>query len=220
MNIFQKKLIPNYLTIFRIILIPLVVTFMLLTGSHCKGDKTLYHFKLWDGVYYINLYWFIGGVLFVIASFTDFLDGFLARKYKWVSDWGKIWDPLADKILVNTVLVLMGSQFKGCGQTIIFIPIIKIIRDILVDGYRMSASSKGIVVAANIYGKLKTIVQMMGIIVIFFVFNETPNVGWARNKMYYIVQNMLLYISTILSIVSGIIYIVRINKQKKNAKKL
>jgi len=221
MKFFQKKLIPNYLTIFRILMIPLIIFFMLYNSPHGIADNpTLYHFTITLGneyiVYNINLYWFLAGVCFAIASSTDFLDGYLARKYKWVSDWGKIWDPLADKILINSILILMGSEFKGCGQTIIFIPIIMITRDIITDGYKMSAASKGIVVPANIFGKAKTMVQMLAILVIFFVFNSSGNVGWSRGIQYYAIQNLLLFVATVLSIISGIIYIAQISKKTKN----
>jgi len=221
MNIFQKKLIPNYLTIFRILMIPLIIFFMLYNSPHGVDDNpVLYHFVITIGndreVYNIKLYWFLAGVCFAIASGTDFLDGYLARKYKWVSDWGKIWDPLADKILVNSVLILMGSEFKGCGQTIIFVPIIMIVRDIITDGYKMSAASKGIVVPANIFGKAKTMTQMIAMLVIFFVFCNTSNPGWNRGVQYYAIQNLLLFVATALSIISGIIYIVQITKKTKN----
>jgi len=216
-NIFQKKYIPNYLTFFRVALIPLIIFFMLYNAPHGVDDNPIiYQFTFWNHHYIIKLYWFLAGILFVIACLTDQLDGFLARKYNWVSDIGKIWDPLADKLLVNSVLILMGSNFKGCGQTWILIPIIMIMRDIIVDGYRMMASKNKIVVPANIFGKAKTMVQMIAMVLIFFVFNATPNAGWARNMPYYVCQNMLLYVATVLSIVSGVIYIVKISKQLKH----
>jgi len=91
-----------------------------------------------------------------------------------------------------------------------------IVRDIITDGYKMSAASKGIVVPANIFGKAKTMAQMIAMVVIFFAFCNSGSAGWNRGVQYYAIQNLLLFVATALSIISGIIYIVQITKKTKN----
>ena len=111
-------------------------------------------------------------ILFIVASITDLLDGNIARKRNLVTNFGKFMDPLADKFLVNSSLILLAVYKSNLLPAIIVILMIG--RDLAVDGMRFIASSKGEVIAANIYGKLKTVVQMVVIPVIFlngFPFN-------------------------------------------------
>jgi CDP-diacylglycerol--glycerol-3-phosphate 3-phosphatidyltransferase len=92
-------------------------------------------------------------------------------------------------------------------------------RDIIIDGYRINAAKKNIIIPANIWGKLKTLSQMLGIIVLFFLFNSTPNVGWNKSICYYTFQNFLLYVALVLSMTSGIIYVKKINKMNHGKRK-
>ena len=143
--------IPNMLTIFRIILIiPIIILFLIDTNF-----KTCYSLQIDGNTINIDLKYIIIALLFIIASISDFFDGYLSRKYHWQSNFGKFWDPLADKILVNVTFVLLAIvNFTHIGFVLVFI-----IRDIIVDGIRMYSSSKNIVLAADKFGKLKTFFQ-------------------------------------------------------------
>lgn len=112
----------------------------------------------------VELTYIIAGIIFIIASLTDFLDGYLARKYNLVTDLGKMLDAIADKVLVNPILVIL-----ACNNFIpAIIPVIYITRDIIVDAIKMQAASKGRVVAAIKSGKLKTACMMIGLVLVFF----------------------------------------------------
>lgn len=193
-----KENIPNYLTIARIAIVPIIVVLLLVSSSN------LYTLKLWNS-YQINVSvcTFVAAILFVLASLTDAIDGYLARKYNWISDFGKFWDPLADKILVNTVLFCLAAPQQNLVP--IWVPIIILIRDIIIDGVRLTACTKNIVLAANIYGKIKTITLLVGLIFLLFFGGSLINVG---GLYYWLIQNLLMYIATILSIISGIIYVI------------
>jgi len=224
-KVFCKQNIPNMLVILRMVLAIAVVTLILLDGYCCPGNKIIYTIKdifLKDskGINKdycdITLYMLLAGILFVLASITDWLDGKLARKYNWVSDFGKFWDPIADKVLVNSTLI----AFAWCDLIPVVIPIIMIARDVLVDADRMIAAKQNIVVAANIYGKMKTVLQMIAIIFIFFLFSRHDFTTHAL--MYWLVQNLLMYVATLMSVFSGVIYFKQISKAKKekaNARK-
>ncbi|MDE6289452.1 MAG: CDP-diacylglycerol--glycerol-3-phosphate 3-phosphatidyltransferase [Ureaplasma sp.] len=199
------KNIPNILTISRIVLVPIIICFMLVEF----GDS-IYTIKFSNVEIKLGLNLFLAALLFLISSFTDFLDGYIARKYKCVSDFGKFWDPIADKILVNSTLFCLA--FKEYIP--FWIPIIILIRDIIIDGIRINAIKKQIVIPANIWGKLKTIFQMIAIIIVFFFgvqFNSSLNNWW-----YWFVQNVLNYIAMILSIASLIIYWLQYSKKVKD----
>lgn len=220
-KIFCKENIPNILVVFRMILTIAIVT-LLICDHYMKGfefNKSLYtiHTPKWWGhniyVSNVTLLFLISGCIFVLASFTDWLDGFLARKYHWVSDFGKVWDPIADKVLINSVLIC----FAWRGFCVILIPVIMIARDVAVDAQKALAAKKKIVVAANFWGKLKTILQMVGIILIFFVFAN--NGSDITDPFYWSIQQLMLYLATVMSVVSGIIYFKNINKAIKHASK-
>lgn len=220
-KIFCKQNIPNMLVVLRMILAPIVVTLILL-DSYAVPNMTVYTIKdiflkvsdAKGGWYHpdycsIKLFILLAGILFVIACITDWLDGKLARKYNWVSDFGKFWDPIADKVLVNSVMI----AFAWHGFIPVPVPIIMIARDVLVDADRMIAAKDNIVVAANIYGKLKTVLQMVGLIFIFFLCCRSDFTS--HLLMYWLVQNLLIYAATIMSVMSGIIYFKEISKAKK-----
>lgn len=230
-SVMRKENIPNMLIIFRIILAVAIVVLMLIPFDRYYeiiGEKTywgdpIYTFKsvlhTESDLTYTNVYLneIIAGGLFVLACFTDWLDGLIARKKGWVSNFGKVWDPIADKILINSVLVC----FAYWKMIPAFIPIIMIARDVAVDATKAMASSKGYVVPANWCGKLKTIVQMLAIVVIFFFFNANYNVvnlesiGQDDRAVWWGIQNLLMYVAAFLSLLSGIIYFIDINKNKK-----
>lgn len=137
----------------------------------------------------------VSGIIFIIASITDFIDGYLARKNNQVTDTGKMLDAIADKVLVNSVLIIFAAQ----GFINIFIPVIIVIRDIVVDAIKMEAASKGRVVAAIKSGKIKTASLMIGLVLTFFY--NLPFEIWNIR-----VSDFMLYFATIMSILSAIEY--------------
>lgn len=131
--------LPNKLTILRIIMIPFFVLFMLLDGGLNPAYRC------------------IAAVIFIVASFTDLLDGKIARKYNLVTNFGKFMDPLADKLLVCSGLIC----FVGLGQLPAWFVIIIISREFIISGFRLVASDNGVVIAASYWGKFKTVSQMV-----------------------------------------------------------
>lgn len=204
-KLFKINNIPNILTVFRILFIPLILVFLAI-----NSNIIIYSFKIIDINYRIDLYDLIAGIFFILASITDALDGYLARKFNWISDFGKIWDPIADKVLTTSVFILLASQ----NVTLWYLIVIMVTRDTIVDAYRLTVAKKNIVVAANIFGKLKTVFQMVCLLVLLIVFNNPINVYKYDNLwQYYAIQNILVFISTLLSIISGIIYVIQINNK-------
>ena len=144
--------LPNKLTVFRMILVPifLIVAYVGIPGTLLGISNT---------------YWVLN-IIFIIASLTDKLDGSIARKYNLVTDFGKFLDPIADKILVLSALVML-VEF---GKIPAWIPIIVLSREFLVSGYRfVAAQNSGKVISANIWGKVKTVTQMLAIILIMLI---------------------------------------------------
>lgn len=135
--------LPNKLTIFRVILIPFFVVFLLLDPSN-------------------QTYRYIADAIFIIASLTDTLDGKIARKYNLVTNFGKFMDPLADKLLVSAAMICLIAT----GQLAAWIVIVIISREFIISGFRLIASDNGIVIAASYWGKFKTVFQMLMIIVL------------------------------------------------------
>ena len=135
--------LPNKLTIFREILIPFFVVFLLLDPSN-------------------QTYRYIADAIFIIASLTDMLDGKIARKYNLVTNFGKFMDPLADKLLVSAAMICLIAT----GQLAAWIVIVIISREFIISGFRLIASDNGIVIAASYWGKFKTVFQMLMIIVL------------------------------------------------------
>ncbi len=194
---------PNILVIVRIILVPIVVLLLLLP-SIVEGIPTVTGWNI-----YITD--FIAGALFIIASITDWLDGWWARKYDQVTTFGKLFDPLADKILVNTTLII----FSARGFLPIIFTIIFICRDILVDGLRMMLASNNVVLAADKWGKLKTVFQMLGLSLLYFVHIQPTEFysvfDWTNWEMIIVIIPMIIALA--FSIISGINYYVNGFKQ-------
>ena len=192
--------LPNKLTIFRIILVPVMVIISLL---NIQGT-------------FLNIpitYWLIN-LIFIIASITDHLDGKIARKNNQVTTFGKFADPLADKILVLSAMLIL-VEF---GKLPSWIPIIVLSREFVVSGYRLIAVEKGgKVIAANIWGKLKTVTQMIAIVLSFIDLNAfatfiTKNLS-GYNLVINILSTLFMFVSVIATIFSGWNYI-------KNGKEL
>lgn len=178
---------PNKLTIGRIIATPLFMAALMIEFP--------YH-------YTVSL------VIFILASLTDMIDGKMARKYNLVTDFGKFLDPLADKML--TTAAFLGFIKMGIGWQVTWIAFIVLFREFAVSSLRLVVvSSGGKVVAANIYGKLKTVTQMVGIIVALFGYALISDYSLIAVKPAMdIIISILLWISAVLCIISGVIYFV------------
>ena len=168
----------------------------------------------------LNIVFLVLFGFFVIASYTDHLDGKLARKNNQITDLGKFLDPVADKLLVNTMTIFLcaPSVFAPytSGVQTAFFPvwcvIIMVARDTVVDALRFIAAQKGVVIAANIFGKLKTVLQMVAIGAVLL--NDFPfHYMYPQNTSPYLTVTMfLVYLATLVSLISGIIYVVQNRK--------
>ena len=186
--------LPNKLTMARIF-ISIIIIAILLFPFDSMGITTTKFFINESLV--VDIKYLIAGVLFIIGSLTDFLDGYIARKYNLITDFGKLIDAIADKMLVNSVLIILAST----GTINAIIPVVVILRDTVVNSIKMLAASKGKVVAAIKSGKLKTACLMTGITLTLFY--NLPFELWNLQ-----VANILLLIATVLSIYSGVQYYV------------
>ena len=193
----------------------IVIIFVLVPfGPNCYSLKL--NASVSDATASFQLNEILAAILFVIASFTDFLDGYIARKYHWVSDFGKIWDPLADKLLVDGVLIC----FAYLSLIPIWVCVLLILRDFIVDAFRMHALSKQIIVPASMWGKLKTVFELVGLILIFFFmhFSFSLAVATGQEVDWYLGQNLVMLVATVFSLVSMGIYIVQISKKISQVK--
>ena len=186
--------LANKLTIFRIILVPImvIIPFLGIQGS-------------WN---YIPYEWIIIDLIFIIASITDKLDGTIARKRNEITTFGKFLDPIADKILVLAAMIMLVEA----GRLPAWIPIIVLFREFIVSGYRLVAVEKGgKVIAASIWGKIKTVTQMIAIILMcidvngYFGMLKGHLTGW--DLALNIVTSVLITISVIATVFSGWKYI-------------
>lgn len=185
--------LPNKLTIFRIILVPIMVIIPFL-GIDGK-------------IFGIPTEWIIIDLIFIIASITDKLDGYLARKNNQVTTFGKFLDPLADKILVLAAMVMLVEMSKLPA----LIPIIVLAREFMVSGYRLIAVEKGgEVIAASKWGKLKTVTQMIAIILAILDLNAFgecfKGVLQGGDLILNLIVTILMIVQVIATIFSGIDY--------------
>ena len=182
--------LPNKLTVGRIALVPFFTAAVLI-------DFPMHHLAAL--------------VLFALASITDLLDGKIARKRGLVTDFGKFADPLADKILVLAALLCFVQ--RGCCDCVAVI--IVLLREFSVTSIRLIAASKGKVIAANIFGKIKTVTQMIAIIAVLFMQSvlDAGNLGVplpsALEGIFYITGEALIWISTIFALLSGVVYLIQ-----------
>lgn len=184
--------LPNKLTIFRIF-ITIFIIIILLFPFHAIGISSIKLFINESIV--VSLKYIIAGILFVIGCLTDFVDGYIARKYNMVTELGKMLDAIADKILVNSVLIILAA--KGIIHPLI--PVIIVSRDTIVDVIKMIVGNKKGAVAAIKSGKIKTTFMMIGLSLTLF--NNLPFELWNLK-----ISSLFLIIATVLSIYSGIEY--------------
>lgn len=184
--------LPNKITISRIIL-SLIIIFILLFPFDASGLALPKLFI--NETIVVDLKYILAGFLFIIASITDFVDGYIARKYNMVTDFGKMIDAIADKVLVNSVLIILAAS----GFISAIIPVIIVVRDSVVNSIKMVAGNKGHVVAAIKSGKMKTACLMVGIVLTLFY--NLPFELWN-----FKVSDALLIIAAVLSVISAIQY--------------
>lgn len=184
--------LPNKLTVFRMVLVPTILAVALL------GEDGI---VTWDILgSQLSLMHLICLVLFIIASLTDLFDGKLARKHNLVTTFGKFMDPIADKMLVNTMLVLLAYW----RMVPVICVVLMIMRDLIVDAIRLLAAEKQVVVAAGPLGKLKTVMQMTAIIIVLL---DNFPLGFLGVSFDLIT----IWLATLISVISGLDYL---NKHK------
>lgn len=177
---------PTKLTVTRIILSILLIIIMILPFEEIGIDMPVLRFGIDLSIKYI-----LCSVLFIVASITDFFDGYLARKNNQVTDLGKMLDAIADKILVNPILIIFAAE----GIISPIVPVIVVTRDIVVNAIKMQAASSGKVVAAISSGKIKTASMMVGIVLLFL--SDIPFIF-----INIRIDLLLIYFATIMSLIS------------------
>ncbi len=170
----MKMNTPNLLTILRILMVPVFVILML--SPSWRYDR------------------YVAGILFILASFTDTLDGYLARKHNQITVFGKLMDPLADKLLVCSALICL----VDLGQLPGWIVIIIVGREFIISGFRQVAAERGIVIAASYWGKVKTVSQMVMVTLLVFNFSH---------PVFNTLETIFVFLSLILTVVSLVDYV-------------
>lgn len=189
--------LPNKITVVRLILTVVIILLLCIPFSYFGFNFPKYNV---NGVV-VELNYILAGFIFVIASLTDFLDGYIARKYNLVTDTGKMLDAIADKALVNPILIVLAAN----GFIPVIIPVIYVTRDIIVDAIKMQAATRGKVQAAIKSGKWKTASMMIGLVLVFFY-----NIPFEFINIH--VDLFLLYFACIMSVISAVEYY-RLNKE-------
>ena len=175
----MKMNVPNCLTLLRILMVPVFVVFMLV-DIFGAADQ------------------YIAGVIFILASITDTLDGYLARKNNQITVFGKFMDPLADKLLVCSAMICL-VELRLLPSWIV---IIIVGREFIISGFRLIAAERGIVIAASYWGKFKTGSQMIMVILLVFHFGG----------FFDILEQIFIYLSVILTVISLVDYMYK-NKE-------
>lgn len=205
--------LPNKLTIFRMCLIPII---MIVYGIEA------WHQPIFNGVDALTISNFIILILIFIGSLTDFLDGKIARKYNLVTNFGKFLDPIADKLLVITGFVILLDQSKAYGNNLFSWWMLAIIlaREFIISGMRLVAAENKQVIAASMWGKVKTTIQFITLIYLFLgIAHKTTDAGFV---VYDIIGLILVYATLVATIFSGWDYLVKnkgvLMEQSKNKK--
>ena len=168
--------LPNKLTILRVIMIPFFLVALLVDGIPAGKWVAL--------------------AIFIIASFTDMLDGKIARKYNLITNFGKFMDPLADKLLVSAALIAL----IPLGKIPAWIVIVIISRELIISGFRLIASDNGIVIAASYWGKIKTVTQMVMIVLLIADFS---------NSIIDVLETVFIYLALALTVISLLDYLIK-----------
>lgn len=182
---------PNKLTVARIIATPFFLAAMLIDFPH---------------------HYLAALLLFAAASVTDLIDGKMARKHNLITDFGKFLDPLADKML--TTAAFLAFIELGIGHGIAWITFIVLLREFLITSLRLISSGKGKVIAANMWGKCKTVSQMFAIVFVLAAqyIMSTFDVSASLETVYGVLTDIVLWVSAVLTVISGLVYV----KQNKD----
>ena len=179
----------NKLTILRVLMIPVMIIFIYMKPL----DEAI-------GIFGLTINQFIFAILFVLASFTDLLDGYVARKYNQITTFGKFLDPIADKVLVLVALLYL--MVLDPSRVPIWAVMIVIMREFMVTGIRLLAVDKGEVIAASPYGKFKTASTMIALVLMLF--NDFGLTPW--------IANVIFWIAILFTLISGIDYLIKNRK--------
>lgn len=179
--------LPNRLTVIRFILAPVFMILLVVDFP--------WHF-------------FVAMLVFIAASVTDYLDGKIAREQNLVTDFGKFLDPIADKMI--TTAAFLAFTYLKIGSGIVWITFIVLLREFVIASVRLSAAGGGKVVAANMWGKTKTVVQMLAIILTLFLcfIAQTFEISPVLGEVFDIVCTVVLWVSAVLTFISGVTYII------------
>ena len=175
--------VPNVLTLLRILAVPVLVVALL--GGSENGDL-------------------LAAVVFAVASLTDAIDGYLARSRNWVTTFGKLMDPIADKLLIIAALVALVSLNRVAA----WVAMVIISREFVVTALRLAAASQGVVIAANTLGKVKTVVQVAMIFALIAAGDEAP-----------LSVDLLVYVTVAVTVLSGVDYVFGIRRSLNEAKR-
>lgn len=195
MKWFRNLNLPNRLTVLRMLCVLLIVVFGMLELhlDNVASFEVLGLTYTWIRVVLL--------FLFIFGSLTDYFDGKIARRDNLITTFGKFLDPIADKLLINTLTLFL----VVFGEINVIVIVIYILRDTIVDGLRFVAAQKNVVIAASKLGKAKTVSQMLALIVVL-VFQKTP-LSWSIS-----IGEILAYISAAISLISGIDYLAKNGK--------
>lgn len=193
--------LANRLTISRIVMAVIILLILLIPFEDFGISIPSFYVM---GKVLVDIRYLIAGFLFVIACVTDYLDGSIARKEKKTSDFGATLDAIADKILVNGVLIILAYQ----GFISIIIPIVIVLRDICVDALRVLSAKNKVIIKASKWGKVKTVFMMCGVSLLLFY--NLPFEIWG-----FYVADLLVSIATILSVISAVLYFIHAKDQLK-----
>lgn len=171
----------NKITILRIILVPVFMAFLLADNIACQITAL---------------------IIFIIAAASDGVDGYIARHYNQITTFGKFMDPLADKMLTTAALLILLEQGRITAFGSVAVMLV-LAREFMVAGLRMVAGAEGKVIAASMFGKVKTVAQMFAIIAAILLMNE----NWFLQEPALLITNILIWISTIIAVISGIDYL-------------
>ncbi len=185
----MKMNLPNKLTILRIIITPIFLITLL-----CN----------------FKFHYLIAMLIFIAASLTDYIDGRIARSQNLITNFGKFMDPLADKML--TTAAFLGFIALNIGSGVVWITFIVLIREFLMTSLRLSAATSGKVIAANMWGKAKTVCQMVAVIFALFsqiiIFDLGVGTGSVGGILLSSITTALLWLSAVLTVISGVFYVV------------
>ena len=194
--------LPNRITLFRIFLIPVIIVIGVLTLYLDVFQKTLINV---NGVNYLSVGNLIMLIIFIVGAISDFLDGYLARKLKLITNFGKFADPLADKLLVLALMIILLEQkslLEGWVITII------LAREFIVTGFRVVAASKNTIIAAGKLGKIKTNLQF-GMIILLLIIGPHNNIYQGNLNIFEIIVVVIIYITALMTVISGAEYMIK-----------